>query len=92
MTILGQLALGLGFLLAIWGTVVGIIGGNTGRPELVQSARRAVYALFGVILILRGGVARVQGDTAVLHGAYRAFLENYDSEMGSGRTAWPWSP
>ena len=51
MTILGQLALGLGFLLAIWGTAVGVIGGNTGRLELVQSARRAVYALFGVMVV-----------------------------------------
>ncbi len=51
MTILGQLSLGLGFLLAIWGTAVGVIGGNTGRLELVQSARRAVYALFGVMVV-----------------------------------------
>ncbi len=36
--------------------------------------------------MLRGGVARVRGDTAALHSAYRAFLENYDSEMESGRT------
>jgi hypothetical protein len=36
--------------------------------------------------LLRGGVARVQGDTAALHSAYRAFLESYDSEMESGRT------
>ena len=35
--------------------------------------------------MLRGGVARVRGDTAALHSAYRAFLENYDSEMES----WP---
>ena len=51
MTILGQLALGLGFLLAIWGTVVGAIAGHTGRLELVQSARRTVYALFGVMAV-----------------------------------------
>ena len=36
--------------------------------------------------MLRGGVARVQGDTAALHRAYGAFLEHYDSEMQSGRT------
>lgn len=51
MTILGQLALGLGFLLAIWGTVVGAIAGHTGRLELVLSARRTVYALFGVMAV-----------------------------------------
>jgi cytochrome c-type biogenesis protein CcmF len=51
MTILGQLALGLGFLLAIWGTAVGAVGGHTGRRELVQSASRTVYALFGVMTV-----------------------------------------
>lgn len=40
--------------------------------------------LFGAML--RGGVARVRGDTAALHSAYRAFLEHYDSEVESGRT------
>ena len=51
MTILGQLALGLGLLLAIWGAVVGVIGGNSGRPELIASARRAVHALFAVMSV-----------------------------------------
>ena len=51
MTILGQLALGLGLLLATWGAVVGTIGGIRGRPELIDSARRAVFALFGVISV-----------------------------------------
>ena len=51
MTILGQLALGLGLLLAIWGTAVGAVGGHTGRWELVQSSRRTVYALFGVMTV-----------------------------------------
>ncbi|MCH7489164.1 MAG: cytochrome c biogenesis protein CcsA, partial [Gemmatimonadetes bacterium] len=49
MTILGQIALGLGLLLATWGAVVGTIGGIRGRPELIDSARRAVFALFAVI-------------------------------------------
>ncbi len=40
--------------------------------------------LFGAML--SGGVARVRGDTAALHNAYRAFLEHYDSEVESGRT------
>ena len=40
--------------------------------------------LFGAML--RGGVARVRGDTVALHNAYRAFLKHYDSEVESGRT------
>ncbi len=51
MTILGQLALWLALLVAVWGSVVGIVGGVQGRPELMQSARRAAYALFGIISV-----------------------------------------
>ena len=51
MTILGQLALGLALLLAAWGVVTGFLGGARGRPELVLSARRAVYALAGALTI-----------------------------------------
>ncbi len=51
MTTLGHVALGLGFLLALWGTVVGALGGHTRRPELIESSRRAVHALFGVISV-----------------------------------------
>ncbi len=51
MTILGQLALWLAALLAVWGAVVGFLGGRRNRPELIQSARRTTYALFGVVSV-----------------------------------------
>jgi cytochrome c-type biogenesis protein CcmF len=51
MTILGQLALWLALLLGVWGAVVGIVGGRRGDPVLIRSARRAVYALTGVIAV-----------------------------------------
>ena len=51
MTILGQLALWLALLLAAWGSIVGILGGSQRRPELIQSARRTSYALFGVVSV-----------------------------------------
>ncbi len=51
MTILGQLALWLALLLAVWGSVVGIMGGRRGHPELIRSARRTTYALFGVLSV-----------------------------------------
>lgn len=51
MTILGQLALWLALLLGVWGTATGFLGGRTGRPELIRSSERAVYALFGVIAV-----------------------------------------
>ncbi len=34
MTVLGELSLWLALLLAAWGTVVGVLGGRTGNPEL----------------------------------------------------------
>ncbi len=64
MTILGQLALGLALLLALWGSVVGFVAGRTGRPELARSAQRSVYALFGVLTVATASliVALVRHD------------------------------
>ncbi|MEX0691048.1 MAG: heme lyase CcmF/NrfE family subunit [Gemmatimonadales bacterium] len=45
MTILGQLALWLSFLLAGWGVIAGVLGGRRGTPAYVQSSRRATYGL-----------------------------------------------
>jgi cytochrome c-type biogenesis protein CcmF len=44
MTILGEISLWLALMLCAWGGVVGFLGGRSGRPELVASAKRAVYA------------------------------------------------
>jgi cytochrome c-type biogenesis protein CcmF len=41
----------LALLLAAWGSIVGILGGSQRRPELIQSARRTSYALFGVVSV-----------------------------------------
>ena len=41
----------LALLLALWGSVVGFIAGRNQRPELVESARRATYALAGVLVV-----------------------------------------
>ncbi len=51
MTILGQISLWLALLLAVWAVVVGFLGGKSGRPELIQSARRSVYALAAVLVV-----------------------------------------
>jgi cytochrome c-type biogenesis protein CcmF len=50
-TVLGQLALWLALLMAAWGSVIGILGGIQKRPELIQSARRASFALFGILSV-----------------------------------------
>ncbi len=75
MTVLGQLALWLALLLATWGTVVGVLGGRTRRPELVRSARRATYALFGVLAVASAGLL-----TALLrHDFNVAYVASYTS-------------
>ncbi|MGD2135820.1 MAG: heme lyase CcmF/NrfE family subunit [Gemmatimonadales bacterium] len=56
MTILGQLALWSALLVGAWGTVVGFLGGLRQRPELIQSARRATYAQFGMLAVASLGL------------------------------------
>lgn len=51
MTLLGQFALWAAFLLALWTAAVGFSGAWRGRPELVRSLRRAVYAILGALLV-----------------------------------------
>ncbi len=41
----------LALLLALWGSVVGFMGGWKQRPELIESSRRATYALAGVLVV-----------------------------------------
>jgi cytochrome c-type biogenesis protein CcmF len=50
MTLLGNLALWLALLLAVWGAVTGFAGGAQERADLEQSGRRAVFATFGALL------------------------------------------
>ncbi|MGH7567692.1 MAG: heme lyase CcmF/NrfE family subunit [Gemmatimonadales bacterium] len=51
MTLLGNLALWLAFLLGLWGGLAGLIGGFTGRSDLERSARHAVFAVCGALLV-----------------------------------------
>src|SRR6266487_4043216 len=51
MTLLGSLALWLALLVAIWGALAGFVGGLKGRPDLARSARHAVFALCGALLV-----------------------------------------
>src|ERR1700747_3438523 len=49
MTILGNIALWVAFLFALWGAVVGFVGGSKDRADLNRSARNAVFAMFGAL-------------------------------------------
>jgi len=50
-TVLGELSLWLALLLAAWGTAVGLLGGRSGNPDLMASARRTPYALLLVMSV-----------------------------------------
>jgi len=50
MTLLGTLALWIAFLLGIWGAIAGFAGGHSGRADLQQSARHAVFAMCAVLV------------------------------------------
>src|SRR5213593_3489367 len=53
MTLLGTLALWLAFLLGVWGALAGFMGGlaTPPRPDLARSARHAVFAMCGALLV-----------------------------------------
>jgi cytochrome c-type biogenesis protein CcmF len=51
MTVLGTLALWVAFLVGVWGALAGIVGGLKGRPDLAHSARHAVFAMCGALLV-----------------------------------------
>jgi len=51
MTVLGNLALWLALLVGVWGALAGFVGGRPGRPDLAHSARRALFAMCGALLV-----------------------------------------
>jgi len=51
MTLLGEFALWAALLLALWCAVISFAGRWRERPELSQSVIRAVYAVFGCLLV-----------------------------------------
>ncbi|HTY06002.1 MAG TPA: cytochrome c-type biogenesis CcmF C-terminal domain-containing protein [Gemmatimonadales bacterium] len=51
MSLLGEFALWIAFLIGIWGAAAGFTGGRTGRADLQRSSRNAVFALAITLLI-----------------------------------------
>jgi cytochrome c-type biogenesis protein CcmF len=51
MTLLGQFSLWTAMLVGLWATVLGFSGRWHARPELGVAVTRAVYALFGVLVV-----------------------------------------
>ena len=51
MTLLGTLALWLALLVGVWGALAGFVGGLKDRLDLARSARNAVFAMCGALLV-----------------------------------------
>ncbi len=51
MAVVGRALLILGLLVSLYGIGASLYGARTGRPEFVESGRRAVYALFGLMAL-----------------------------------------
>src|SRR5436190_24110764 len=51
MPLLGTLALWLALLVGVWGALAGFVGELTGRAALAHSARHAVFAMCGALLV-----------------------------------------
>jgi len=56
MNIVGELALWISLPVAVWGGALAFIGGRQNRGDLVLSAERTVYAVFGLITLASLGV------------------------------------
>jgi cytochrome c-type biogenesis protein CcmF len=50
-TQIGEVALWIALPLALWGTAAAFVGGKAGRGDLVLSAERSVYGVFGLLLV-----------------------------------------
>jgi len=56
MILVGELSLWVALLMAAWTTTVSFSGGLQGRPDLVKSGERALYATFGFTLLASIGL------------------------------------
>jgi cytochrome c-type biogenesis protein CcmF len=55
-TQIGEVALWVAFILALWGAVLAFAGGRRGRGAWVLSAERSVYAVFGLLIVSSGAI------------------------------------
>ena len=55
-TAIGEVALWVALLLAGWGATLGFVGGSRGRGDLVLSAERSTYAVFGLLVVSCGAI------------------------------------
>jgi cytochrome c-type biogenesis protein CcmF len=65
-TQIGEVALWVALLLALWGTATAFVGGRAGRGDLVLSAERSVYGVLGLLLVSSAAIV-----AAFLNNEYR---------------------
>ena len=58
MTDVGNIALWIALLIGLWGSAVGFVAGRSGRAELALSAERAVYVVWGLLVIASAALMR----------------------------------
>jgi cytochrome c-type biogenesis protein CcmF len=51
MTDIGNVALWITLLVAVWASVVGFLAGRTRRPELARSAERSIFVMWGLLVV-----------------------------------------
>ena len=51
MTDIGNIALWITLLVAVWASVVGFLAGRTHRPELARSAERSIFVMWGLLVV-----------------------------------------
>ena len=60
---LGEFALWIALPIAVWGLVLSFVGGAKGRGDLVLSAERTIYVVFGLLILASAGIiAGFMGD------------------------------
>ncbi len=57
MILLGEFALWIALPVSAWGMILGYAGGKTQRGDLVLSAERSIYAVFGLLALAAAGVS-----------------------------------
>lgn len=57
MSVVGEIALWMALLFAVWCAVAGVVGGRTGREALVASARRSLLAAAAMFALATAGIA-----------------------------------
>lgn len=77
MTLVGELCLWIGLLMAAWGATVSVAGGMTHRADLSASGRRAVYVAAGALLLANAGIvsALLSRDFSFAYVARHASLD-----------------